>query len=145
MRPLYGNFAVIRTAPHEDGKGSSYGKSSRPAREFWEKAAAFGRDSADGEVGQEVRDLAAEPVGLGLELARLALDAGGNVTRHRRRTGDLAHAVEDLLRAAGGTLSTARDLCGGRLLLLDRGGDRRREAVDVLDLADDLLQRLDRA
>src|SRR6185437_15171048 len=75
----------------------------------------------------------AKALGLLRQVARGREDVTGGLAGFHGGHGDAADRVRDVVRLLGRLLHRTVDLARRRLLLLDRGGDRGRDAVDALD------------
>src|SRR5262249_37075075 len=86
---------------------------------------------------QEATDLQLQQLRALRQIAGRLQDVAGGTAGLLRRAGHLDHRLRDLARAGGRLRGIAADLVGRGALLLDRGGDRGRDLVDLLDrLAD---------
>src|SRR6266478_4718635 len=133
----------LAAAPRGDGTLVAARSQFPHALKMSEEAEGMLRSGrADG--GEELVDLDAQGFGLAAELAGGGEDLGGGCPGIAGGLVDPSDVARDRLGAARGLLGAARDLAGRRALLLDRGGDRRRDLPHLADRSVDPLDRLDR-
>ena len=76
------------------------------------------------------------------QLLRCLLGIGGALGCALRRLGDACNIVGDLSATVRGFAYVARHFVGGRVLFLDRGGDRGGNAIDLVDHPTDRGNRI---